>query len=275
MNKRTCTMPECDRAHRARGLCASHYNQEHAPNRHAKKMVACTWCGTEVLKGSGGGRKYGAVCSDRCRQYLATPYCALPADHWARWHGRVSSWPRGSEYVWVPLDLPTRDCAHCKAEYKPLATNQKFCTQLCTTRWHHEQRVRNSGGLLTAQILLMVRVCARCATTYSHASRQRIHCSDLCRDQAKADRGTPLFHGWIANSARMSIYRRDDHTCWLCGDKVDMMADPQRDDWAPSLDHVTPRSKGGTHESSNLRTAHRWCNAVRGDNEQHDLFATA
>ena len=92
MNKRTCSLPECNRPHRARGLCATHYNQQHAPNRHAKKLVACTWCGTEVLKHSGGGRKYGQVCSDQCRQYLATPYCTLPADHWARWYGKSSAW---------------------------------------------------------------------------------------------------------------------------------------------------------------------------------------
>lgn len=92
MDKRTCSLPECNRLHRARGLCATHYNQQHAPNRHAKKLVACTWCGTEVLKHSGGGRKYGQVCSDQCRQYLATPYCTLPSDHWARWYGKSSAW---------------------------------------------------------------------------------------------------------------------------------------------------------------------------------------
>lgn len=92
MDKRTCSLPECNRPHRARGLCASHYNQTHAPNRHAKKLTPCAWCGTEALKGSGGGRKYGAVCSQECRAWLAYPACILPADHWARWYGKASEW---------------------------------------------------------------------------------------------------------------------------------------------------------------------------------------
>ena len=272
---KTCTKDNCDLAHRARGLCSSHYNQEHAPNRHAKKLVACTWCGIEVLKSSGGGRKYGQVCSDQCRQWLTTPYCALPAGHWARWCGKTSAWPRGSDYVWVPLALDDRTCAQCSTAYKPLATNQRFCASHCSMRWHHEARIRNKGGALASEILATVRNCARCDQPYNHASKQRVHCSDLCRDDDKAARGGLLFHGWIANSKRISIYERDGYTCWLCDDSVDMGADPQRDDWAPSLDHVLPRSKGGTHDVSNLRTAHRWCNSVRSDNEQHDLFVAA
>lgn len=91
---RTCTQDNCDRPHRARGLCASHYNQTHAPNRHAPKPVACTWCGTEVMKNSGGSKARRPVCSNECRQWLTTPYCVLPADHWARWYGKSSTWPR-------------------------------------------------------------------------------------------------------------------------------------------------------------------------------------
>lgn len=92
MNKRTCTIDGCTKPHRARGLCATHYNQTHQPNRHMKKLVPCAYCGTEVLKGTGGGRVHGAVCSDQCRQWLSTPYCVLPQDHWARWYGKTSRW---------------------------------------------------------------------------------------------------------------------------------------------------------------------------------------
>ncbi|AYR00966.1 HNH endonuclease [Arthrobacter phage Hestia] len=56
---------------------------------------------------------------------------------------------------------------------------------------------------------------------------------------------------------------------------MDYSAHPSHDDWAPSLDHVIPRSKGGGDDEGNLRTAHRWCNAVRSDNAEHPLFLTA
>lgn len=99
MNKRTCAIPECNKAHRARGLCGSHYNAAHQPNRHAKRLVECAWCGTKVLRHSGGGRKYGAACSDRCSRYLQYPYSKLPADHWALWFGKTSAWTAPNKAV--------------------------------------------------------------------------------------------------------------------------------------------------------------------------------
>ncbi|WP_208012580.1 HNH endonuclease [Cellulomonas shaoxiangyii] len=65
---------------------------------------------------------------------------------------------------------------------------------------------------------------------------------------------------------RLAIYERDGWTCQICGDPVDLLADRQRDDAAPSLDHIIPRSLQAEpdHSDSNLRLAHRGCNARRG-----------
>jgi 5-methylcytosine-specific restriction endonuclease McrA len=41
----------------------------------------------------------------------------------------------------------------------------------------------------------------------------------------------------------------------------------------PSLDHILPRSLGGTHDSSNLRTAHLHCNSMRGADTSDLLWA--
>lgn len=121
---KNCTMEDCERPLRAKGRCTTHYNQLN-PNRHAKKLVACAFCGTEVLKHSGGGRKYGQVCSDECRTWLTTPYCALPADHWARWYGKASNWI---------APKPTRqltDCTWCGAEFMPTRLGATYCGRKC------------------------------------------------------------------------------------------------------------------------------------------------
>lgn len=82
----------------------------------------------------------------------------------------------------------------------------------------------------------------------------------------------------ISDARRLAIYDRDGWRCQLCGELVDRDADPL-DDWAPTLDHVEPRCYGGGHDDDNLRTAHRWCNAVRGDGRRDaelvELFAAA
>lgn len=54
-----------------------------------------------------------------------------------------------------------------------------------------------------------------------------------------------------------TIYLRDNKTCWLCYCYVD--------EDSASLDHVLPRSMGGSNAQVNLRLAHKWCNSVRGN----------
>lgn len=59
---------------------------------------------------------------------------------------------------------------------------------------------------------------------------------------------------------------RDDHTCAICGDTIDALAGPgiRHDEITPSLDHIVPRSAGGTDHPSNIRLAHLSCNKRRG-----------
>lgn len=49
----------------------------------------------------------------------------------------------------------------------------------------------------------------------------------------------------------------EETLCWMDGL-------PARDDDPLTVDHLVPRSQGGTHERGNLRAAHRSCNSRRG-----------
>ena len=264
MAHRTCDRAGCNKPHRARGLCASHYNQTHAPNRHKKKLVKCAACGAEIMRSSGGGRVLGNACSSECKAKIAAMLrgerTELPAGHWARWYGATSEWPR---YGFA-------ECAWCGDPFVMLSSNHACCSRTCM--WRRGKGVTRSAIDRAAE----VRSCVRCGQSYCHAIANRRHCSDMCRDLDAEDRGAFLYRGWIRPAIRAAIYERDAYTCKLCSEPVDMKADPQRGDWAPTLDHIVPRSKGGTHETSNLRTAHRWCNSVRRDQDDSPLFeATA
>lgn len=50
--------------------------------------------------------------------------------------------------------------------------------------------------------------------------------------------------------------------CWYCG------FDLQKYPWAASLDHIVPKSKGGTNHRSNLRLSCRRCNEAKSDNPE-------
>lgn len=81
----------------------------------------------------------------------------------------------------------------------------------------------------------------------------------------------------VRGRVRLAIYERDDWTCQLCREPIDREVH-YLDDWAPSLDHIEPQSHAliPDHSPTNLRTAHRWCNAVRGAHGLNDdLFQEA
>lgn len=58
---------------------------------------------------------------------------------------------------------------------------------------------------------------------------------------------------------RREIMRRDNHTCQYCGSRKQL-----------TLDHVIPRSKGGTNTWDNVVAACSPCNARKGDRTPHD-----
>lgn len=53
---------------------------------------------------------------------------------------------------------------------------------------------------------------------------------------------------------RQNIFKRDRNACQYCGSNKDL-----------TLDHVLPKSKGGESSWSNLATACKKCNSLKGD----------
>jgi 5-methylcytosine-specific restriction endonuclease McrA len=65
--------------------------------------------------------------------------------------------------------------------------------------------------------------------------------------------------GWNARrrkQLRAIVTARDGNICWLCGKPITGQV---------SLDHVVPRSKGGSDSVDNLRPACLSCNIARGN----------
>lgn len=63
------------------------------------------------------------------------------------------------------------------------------------------------------------------------------------------------------NSRRKEVYQRDDYTCQNCGVKGGHKGNAEL-----HAHHIVPKSKGGTHKKSNLKTICKEChNAIHGD----------
>lgn len=92
-------------------------------------------------------------------------------------------------------------------------------------------------------------------------------CSAKCT-KAAAKHRYRLRYGQFSISPRdrQAIYDRDGWICQLCGNAISKGLH-HSDDWAPSLDHIECQSWSlvPDHSPKNLRTVHRLCNSLRGD----------
>jgi len=77
------------------------------------------------------------------------------------------------------------------------------------------------------------------------------------------------YRGYKAGGGYRSLHfskiaERDGLRCGICGEAVDMMLKVP-DPMAPTLDHIVPLARGGSHSESNAQLAHFICNSTKGD----------
>ena len=75
---------------------------------------------------------------------------------------------------------------------------------------------------------------------------------------ARAERQRSQGMNWISKTSRLTLYVRDGFTCSYC--RASIMDNGNK----LTLDHVIPRSEGGSNHATNLITACKKCNEVRG-----------
>lgn len=97
-------------------------------------------------------------------------------------------------------------------------------------------------------------------------------CSDKCsaeyrramRQDAKHRRRARMKAAYVEPVYRTRVYARDSHECQLCGEPVDLLQVAPHP-LSPTIDHIIPIARGGTHEPSNVQTAHFICNSRKRD----------
>lgn len=116
-----------------------------------------------------------------------------------------------------------------------------------------------------------VQECAVCGSFYFGRSNSK-YCGDECKravmnrlSAIKRDTKRKLARTSHSNEITVrSLYNRDNGICWICGEKCDINAHWNSNEY-PSIDHITPVSLGGKDEWENVRLAHRICNSLRGN----------
>jgi 5-methylcytosine-specific restriction endonuclease McrA len=231
---KTCTNDGCSNALRAKGLCATHYNQQHHPDRHNKTIeVNCAQCGVAVT-----------------RNYRAT-----------RWGKNFCSYEHGDAYRW--------------AEQR--ASRQQLTIYRAQPAW---LRLQWPSEIKSTTRTFVSTACDICQEPFLCLYGSRT-CSDLCatvrdddqRRDGKHRRRARQRDAYRAPVSSSKTFERDDYECQLCGEPMGM-ADKVPHPLAPTIDHIIPLARGGTHEPSNVQSAHFICNSYKGDRE-HVFEGTA
>lgn len=167
-----------------------------------------------------------------------------------------------------------------------------------------KERIKNESMLEDERIKLMrffnalaeskkPKECAICGNIFYSEYAQAVYCSDRCKRKAKKDRrkqrdplrykeskkkhsrmcrhisrakkyGVPYVYGITLKA----VAKRDNNICQICGKPCDW----NDDSWGngagpnyPSIDHIIPLSRGGSHTWDNVQCAHLLCNSYKRD----------
>jgi hypothetical protein len=240
----TCSVEGCGRGHSGRGLCVSHYAR---------------WKAGAPLNVPFQAHNKGAVCpvADCGKPAEKRGWCSM---HYARWrkHGDVDA---------AMLDrTPSPDgmCVVCRTE--PVAADSvRYCSARCTARAARARLPKPPTEVL---------ICVDCKDLFERPSRIGFE-PQLCRScretrervndrKAAHVRRARMWSREIEDFDDIEIFVRDNWICGLCGDPVDgSLRAPVAG--SPSLDHVLPISRGGSHTARNCQLAHLGCN-IRKNN---------
>jgi 5-methylcytosine-specific restriction endonuclease McrA len=133
----------------------------------------------------------------------------------------------------------------------------KSCHNAGTQRWRADNRVPLNARRRQPP---HDKVCVTCGKPFTTTRSAKLYCVADCRNQRH--RWRPTGHN-IGRQKRERVLTRDGWLCYLCDTPIDRTVQ-----WphplSRSVDHVIPRSRGGTDDESNLRAAHWRCNEAKG-----------
>lgn len=141
----------------------------------------------------------------------------------------------------------------------------KYKTRYCSRECLIKSGQIRAGKVQTTQKI--TRSCVVCGKEFETWKGRKITCSAECsRKKKNIDR---QYKGIVVDSdiTLKKLAERDHNQCQICGLFVDWNDYSIKNEnmicgnLYPSIDHVTPISKGGLHSWSNVQLAHRICNS--------------
>ena len=157
----------------------------------------------------------------------------------------------------------TRNCEWCLEPFTTLYETKQYC---CRAHKERMQQFRRNNRKRSVKNVY-VKECPGCESSFTTSNRIKVFCSEQCqlwhREQFRRERDKE-FRNKVTPSFKRRIYFASNGFCGICNQYIDLrLAHPNQMSF--SIDHIIPRSLGGTHSFTNLQAAHLGCNAKRGN----------
>lgn len=225
MKKPTCSVDACESASKNCGMCWTHYKRRLKGLPMKPPPLECAFCHADFIRPNVTGVS-PKFCSGTCKSQ-ATRRAGAPENSCLGCGGAVPFRARGRAL--------------------------KYCTPQCRKLFYAHQGRRPR-----------VKECTTCGASIDLATRMadgRLrHASSVSLCASCSAKKRPHRYGMTA----AQIADRDGYSCKWCGATVDFELVGTRNKLAPSVDHITPWSRGGTNHPDNLQLLHRKCNAEKG-----------
>jgi len=162
-----------------------------------------------------------------------------------------------------------KECKRCGSQYKAASVYSVHCDK-CVGEIKNEKEIY-------AKELQKPVLCKGCGKRFVRNTIAQEYCTDKCykreRNRIRELRRNKRLkrNGKIDyNISLAKIIEKDHGICQLCGEPVDAEDYHQEADGNfiagnkyPSIDHIIPVSKGGTHTWGNVQLAHKDCNSIK------------
>lgn len=196
--------------------------------------------------------------------HLARGFCR---SHYNRWHYAGST------------ELPERSaaCEHCGEPVKPRSATgpgSVYCSRSCRGKASYARNAERLRAKARAKRASQrePRRCLCCYAVFAPGTARQIYCSKTCSKRMQnAARRAKRREAYVERLHWRVLFNEDGPNCYICGDPTDPTDSvPIKGATLiglayPTLDHIIPLSRGGSHERANVRLAHHYCNSVKGD----------
>ena len=176
------------------------------------------------------------------------------------------------------IALRTNMCAVCG---KWVPSGRRFCSEECRGAKDAKERIgyerqfddmvkwmgRLSRSMAKEDRTLIATVCDQCERTFVTTNRQARYCSDRCRRRHANNRKEDRLYWYGKPDLSVTLEKlfvRGGGRCAECG-LLMTFSSPINSDEHPSIDHIVPLSKGGTHTWDNVQLMCRGCNRKKSD----------